>query len=105
MLSSKIKDLKIRYEYYKKELLRKKLKFLFINSLNKELFLVNKKRAILLDFSDYADQFKLHLKEFLIWINGPNLDQMLLDSNLPDYTELIELNTQLKAYFFKISSF
>jgi len=44
MLSSKIKDLKIRYTFYKKELLKKKLKFLFINSLSKELYFLNKKR-------------------------------------------------------------
>jgi ribosomal protein S14 len=44
MLSSKIKDLKIRYSFYKKELLKTKLKFLFINSLSKEFSLVNKKR-------------------------------------------------------------
>ena len=44
MLSSKIKDLKIRYAFYKKELLKKKLKFLFINSLSKELYFLNKKR-------------------------------------------------------------
>jgi ribosomal protein S14 len=37
MLSSKVKDLKIRHAFYKKELLKRKIKFLFINSLNKEL--------------------------------------------------------------------
>lgn len=44
MLSSRVKDLKIRYAFYKKELLKTKLKFVFINSLNKELFSGDKKR-------------------------------------------------------------
>ena len=44
MLSSKVKDLKIRHAFYKKELLKTKLKFLFINSLNKELIHLNSKK-------------------------------------------------------------
>jgi len=44
MLSSKVKDLKIRHIFYKKELLKRKLNFLFINSLNKELVVTNTKK-------------------------------------------------------------
>ena len=44
MLSSKVKDLKIRYAFYKKELLKTKLKFLFNNCLNKEFIYKNSKK-------------------------------------------------------------
>jgi ribosomal protein S14 len=57
MLSKKIKDLKIRKSFYLKELLKRKLKFLFINNFNgqnsssrcyfESLFFFNKKNKTL----------------------------------------------------------
>lgn len=56
MLSSRIKDLKFRHIFYKKELLKLKLKFLFINSLNKELSSLNyEKYAKLVKFFAYKN--------------------------------------------------
>ena len=94
MLSSKIKDLKIRYEYYKKELLRKKLKFLFINSLNKELFLVNKKRhSSLIKFFSNKCQGRISKTKIVrrcVLTNRPRVSIRKFGISRPVFRELLQ---------------
>jgi ribosomal protein S14 len=50
MLSNKIKDLKIRKNFYAKELLKKKLKFLYLKNFNNKYFLNSRYFAVLYFF-------------------------------------------------------